>query len=149
MPPGGTFDQVLAKNTPSDYDYKWTTVVTTGTIGSAVDDALQAEIDNGNISAPGVNDSPFMMAAGVRDLSGASAVTRSATSVDFGKNFGYPPIVTATCVGNNNIVVTVSSITTSSMTITVRDVNGTAISSASPVKVHWIAIQMLDTGSSG
>jgi hypothetical protein len=146
VPAGGDIHQVLAKRSYADHDFQWTTVVTSSNVGSAVQDTLQDEIETGTVSAPGVGGTPFNMVAGKQLIYGSGSAEKVTTGVRFSTNtlsnpFTDAPVVTAT-TDVKNILATVSSITTSTMTITLKTIDNVAIPNNTPVVVNWLAVQM-------
>jgi hypothetical protein len=151
VPVGGTIDQVLAKKSGANYDYNWVTVVTSSTVGSAVINVLNEERQSGNISTPGVGSTPYKMRVGQEVIQGSGPGEKVVNDVRFSSNnlsdpFTNPPIVTLT-TDVKNILATVSNVTNSKMTITIKTIDNATIPQGTMVTVNWTAVQMTEQSS--
>jgi hypothetical protein len=146
LPIGGSRDQVLAKVSDVDYHFEWVTLVTSSNVGTAVQDTLQEEIQNGTVAAPGIGGTPFNMVAGRQLIYGSGSAEKVTNNISFVADtteipFADQPIITLT-TDVKNILATVSNVTTTTMTITLKTIDNVAIPNNTPVVVNWLAVQM-------
>jgi hypothetical protein len=151
LPIGGSRDQVLAKLSDTDYNFEWVTLVTSSNVGSAVQESLQEEIENGTVAAPGVGGTPFNMVAGRQLIYGSGSAEKITNNISFLADpaevpFVDQPVITLT-TDVKNILATVSNVTTTTMTITLKTIDNVAIPNNTPVVVNWLAVQMRPTYS--
>jgi hypothetical protein len=95
---GGTTDQVLAKNSNTDMDFKWVTSDDANAIQNAIVDA------KGDLIAASANDTPARLAVGANDLL-LTAASGEATGLKYtGGWTSYTPSFTNLTVGNGTLV---------------------------------------------
>jgi hypothetical protein len=94
---GGTTDQVLAKNSNTDMDFKWVTSDDANAIQNAIVDA------KGDLIAASANDTPARLAAGANNLY-LIADSTQATGLRYeGTITSYTPVFTNATVGNGTV----------------------------------------------
>jgi hypothetical protein len=94
---GGTTDQVLAKNSNTDMDFKWVTSDDANAIQNAIVDA------KGDLIAATANDTPARLAVGANDLV-LTAASGETTGLKYtGAWTSYTPTLTNLTLGNGNL----------------------------------------------
>jgi len=94
---GGTTDQVLAKNSNTDMDFKWVTSDDANAIQNSIVDA------KGDLIAASANDTPAILSVGANDLL-LIAASGESTGLKWGGGWtSYTPTLSNWTLGNGNL----------------------------------------------